>query len=56
MNVSLLDDVDVKEKFKVEWERMCLDKNRFQNLNEWWDLYVKKEIKSFFYSRRETNY
>ena len=48
MNVSLLEDDDIKEKFKTEWKRMCNVKDRFQNLNEWWDLYVKKEIKSFF--------
>ena len=27
---------------------MCLEKHRFNNINEWWDLYVKKEIKFFF--------
>ena len=48
MNVSLLDDNEIKEKFKKEWDRICFNKNRFQNLNEWWDLYAKKEIKSFF--------
>ena len=48
MNVSLLDDIEIKNRFKIEWERLCFDKNRFKNINDWWDLYVKKEIKSFF--------
>ena len=48
MNVSLLSDEEIKERFKIEWHRMCLIKNKFKDINEWWDLYVKKEIKSFF--------
>ena len=48
MNVSLLSDEEIKERFKIEWYRMCLIKNKFKDINEWWDIYVKKEIKSFF--------
>ena len=48
MNTSLLDKEGVKEKFKKEWVKMGSVKNRYDNLNEWWDLYAKKEIKKFF--------
>ena len=48
MNSTLLDIELVKEKFKVEWARMGMMKNRYRNLNEWWDLYAKKQIKYFF--------
>ena len=27
---------------------MCDNKSKFDNINEWWDLYVKKQIKYFF--------
>ena len=48
MNTSLLDNEEIKEKFKKEWVKMTSVKNRYNNLNEWWELYVKKEIKKFF--------
>ena len=48
MNVSLLDDQEIKERFRLEWNRMCLNKHKFKDINDWWDMYVKKGIKSFF--------
>ena len=48
MNTSLLDKEVIKEKFRTEWVKMGSIKNRYDNLNEWWDLYAKKEIKNFF--------
>ena len=48
LNISLLDDVNIKNSFKMQWNSICLDKNRYQNINVWWDQYAKKEIKSFF--------
>ena len=48
LNTSLLDNKRIKEKFKKEWVKMGSIKNRYDNLNEWWDIHVKKEIKKFF--------
>ena len=48
MNVSLLDDQEIKERFRREWSRMCLNKHKFKDINDWWDTYVKRGIKSFF--------
>ena len=48
MNTSLLDNEVIKGKFKTEWGKMTSVKNRYDNLNAWWDLYAKKEIKKFF--------
>ena len=48
MNISLLNDIDIKDSFKLKWASLCLDKNKFENINVWWDTHVKKEIKFFF--------
>lgn len=48
MNVSLLENEYIKEKFKLEWEKIKSVQNRYDCINKWWDLYAKKEIKSFF--------
>ena len=48
LNTSLLDDNLIKENFKIEWAKMGLTKNRYNNINEWWELYAKKQIKLFF--------
>ena len=48
LNVSLVYDQEVKDRFKVEWNRWCSNKYKFNDINEWWDIYVKREIKSFF--------
>lgn len=48
LNTTLLKNVDIKERFKTEWEKMVLVKARYRSINEWWDVYVKKQIKFFF--------
>lgn len=48
MNVSLLDDTYIKERFKREWDRMISIKHKFEDINQWWDNYVKRGIKYFF--------
>ncbi|CAL4118487.1 unnamed protein product, partial [Meganyctiphanes norvegica] len=51
MNISLLEDNEIRDSFKLQWDKMCKDKNKFDNINEWWDMYVKKEIKYFFITK-----
>ena len=48
LNTQLLDDENIKKGFETEWKRICLNKNRFKDINEWWDIYVKKEITFYF--------
>ena len=54
MNAALLKDKDIKDRFKLEWSKLCLEKNKFNDINIWWDTYVKKEIKKFFTKEGET--
>ena len=55
LNTSLLELEDIDTLFKIEWDRIKTSKNNYKNINEWWDKYAKKEIKSFFIktSKRE---
>ena len=48
LNVSLLNIPEVKNKFKDKWVYITSCSNRYNNINEWWDLYAKKQIKTFF--------
>ena len=48
LNTTLLKNESIKERFKEEYEKMLSVKNRYRNINEWWDVYVKKQIKVFF--------
>ena len=48
MNVSLLDNIDVKNAFQIEWNRLAFMINRYNNINDWWELCAKKAIKTFF--------
>ena len=48
LNVALLNDVNIKESFKTEWVNICSKKKKFNCINDWWDLYAKKQIKLFF--------
>ena len=48
LNTSLLDIPEIKTSFIYEWERLKFLINRYENINEWWELCAKKNIKSFF--------
>ena len=48
LNTTLLDLPDIETKFNVEWEKIKSAKNRYENINIWWDRYAKQQIKRFF--------
>ena len=48
LNVSLLNLPDVNVKFRNRWVYLISLINRYDNINEWWEYYAKKEIKRFF--------
>ena len=48
LNVSLLEDSEIKEEFIKEWDRLKFMINRYNNINEWWEGCAKKAIKTFF--------
>ena len=48
LNVELLERDDIKEKFKDEWQKMKCVINKYDSINTWWDMYAKKQIRSFF--------
>ena len=48
LNVSLLDRKDIKDKFKIEWDKMKTVINNYDSINIWWDMYAKKQIRDFF--------
>ena len=47
LNTSILEMENIEYAFKDEWERIKTSKNKYRNLNEWWDKYAKLEIKHF---------
>ena len=48
LNVELLERDDIKEKFKNEWQKMKCVINKYDSINTWWDMYAKKQIRTFF--------
>ena len=48
LNTALLELPDIESKFKMEWGRIKSFKNRYANINSWWDSYAKPQIKNFF--------
>ena len=48
LNTNLLECEDIEEEFKILWNRMCNYKSRYSNINDWWDLCAKVEIRKFF--------
>ena len=48
LNVSLLDDVHIKEDFKLEWAKIKNTICRYDSINKWWECYAKVQIKKFF--------
>ena len=41
LNVSLLDNPNIKELFIKEWEKLKLSVNNYNNLNDWWEKCAK---------------
>ena len=50
LNVQLLKDEDTVKCFKPHWQSMKMKRGEYDNINDWWDNYAKKEIKRFFVS------
>ena len=48
MNSTLLDDINIKNDFSIEWSRMKFLITRYDSINDWWSLYAKRHIKQFF--------
>ena len=48
LNTQLLEDEGIKNSFKLEWRKYCLNIKFYKDINSWWDTYAKKEIKFFF--------
>ena len=48
LNVSLLDNVNIKNNFKNEWERIKAAIGFYSSINIWWEKYAKRQIKLFF--------
>ena len=52
VNTSLFELEDIDTLFNLEWDRIKTSKKNYTNINEWWDKYAKKEIKSFFIEKQ----
>ena len=44
LNTSLLEDSLIKAKFKNLWDSLKLEISKYQNVNIWWDVFVKEKI------------
>ena len=43
MNVDLLDRKDIKDKFKVKWDKIKAFINNYDSINTWWDMYANNK-------------
>ncbi|CAL4118372.1 unnamed protein product, partial [Meganyctiphanes norvegica] len=48
MNVSLLDNKIIKDKFRIEWVRITNAIVNYDTINDWWEMHAKYQIKYFF--------
>ena len=48
LNVSLLDDDNIKTRFNKEWTRITNAIRYYDTINIWWEMYAKIQIKNFF--------
>ena len=48
LNTSLLEDSLIKARFKNLWDSLKLEISKYQNVNIWWDVFVKEKIRVFF--------
>lgn len=51
LNATLLQGEGSKDKLKQQWDSWKTKQHKYSSLTQWWEMYVKKEIKIFF--RRE---
>lgn len=51
LNTKLLDLVNIENEFKATWVYLCRSKNKYKNINEWWELCAKEGIQRFFKSK-----
>lgn len=51
LNASLLDNSEIKDSFKEEWDRLTFMINRYDSINDWWEFCAKKNIKTFFINK-----
>ena len=48
LNISLLEDKIIKDRFKIEWDRIKNFISFYDNIINWWEMYAKYQIKNFF--------
>ena len=48
MNISMLEDVYIKEEFRVKWGSIKSVISFYDTINDWWELHAKPQIKIFF--------
>ena len=48
LNVNLLDNENIKNKFRTEWNKIKNQMHFYDNINIWWEKYAKIQIKKFF--------
>ena len=48
LNTSLLDDKIIKDRFKIEWDRIKSYISFYDTIINWWEMYAKYQIKNFF--------
>ena len=51
LNIALLEDENIKEQFQLEWDKIRLNLNKYDTVNDWWELYGKVQIRNFFIER-----
>ena len=48
LNISLLEDKIIKDRFKIEWDRIKNFISFYDNIINWWEMYAKYQIKNCF--------
>lgn len=48
LNVSCLRDSELRENFHHQWQVWLQRRDKYHDIADWWDLYAKPKIRSFF--------
>ena len=48
LNISLLEDLAVKEDFKNQWVELKRERCNYESILEWWEELAKKKVKEFY--------
>ena len=48
LNVNLLEDKNIKTRFKNEWDKIRYAIQYYDSINIWWEMHAKFQIKKFF--------